>query len=48
LIEDKPAIERAKESALGNFGNELLKRMRNLRLAMAEQPELIRASAARP
>lgn len=47
LIEDRPAIERAKEKALANFGNELLKRMRNLHSAMSGQPEVVRA-VARP
>ncbi len=30
LVEDKPAIERAKQKALANFGPEFLKRMRNV------------------
>ena len=48
LIEDRPAVERAKEKALANFGNELLKRMRNLQAAMNGQPLTARAAGAKP
>ena len=35
IVEDKPAIEKAKQQALTNFGPELLKRMRAVRATFA-------------
>src|SRR5262249_23661214 len=48
IVEDKPAIEKAKQQALTNFGPELLKRMRAVRANFAQIPANLVTPAAVP
>jgi hypothetical protein len=46
IVEDKPAVERAKVQALINFGPELLKRMRNVRANFSQLPVSVNSPPA--
>jgi rhombotail lipoprotein len=48
IVEEQPAVERAKVQALVNFGPELLKRMRNVRANFAQIPASANAALTAP